>query len=119
VAGGANNVLASPEHGERLHDRGILYAPDFVLNAGALIRGARFHLEGLREPVADIGARIGATTRALLAEAQERDEPPVRVAVREAEARVDRAREAAAGREPAPVASKDGARAGSGGARAR
>lgn len=101
VAGGANNVLASPEHGERLHDRGILYAPDFVLNAGALIRGARFHLEGLREPVAEIGARIGETTRALLAEAQERDEPPVRVAVREAEARVERAREAASARESA------------------
>jgi len=37
VAGAANNVLAAPEHGEALHERGILYAPDFCINAGGLI----------------------------------------------------------------------------------
>ena len=92
VAGGANNVLAGPEHGERLHERGILYVPDFVINAGALIRGARFHLEGVRAPVDEISAVIGATTRELLATAVAEDEPPVRVAVREAERRIDAAR---------------------------
>jgi leucine dehydrogenase len=34
VAGGANNQLGVPEDAERLHARGILYAPDYVINAG-------------------------------------------------------------------------------------
>ena len=37
VAGGANNQLATPQDGERLHDRKILYAPDYVINAGGII----------------------------------------------------------------------------------
>jgi leucine dehydrogenase len=38
VAGGANNQLEDPDRdGRALHDRGILYAPDFVGNAGGLI----------------------------------------------------------------------------------
>jgi leucine dehydrogenase len=37
VAGGANNQLATPEDGHRLHQRGILYAPDYVINAGGII----------------------------------------------------------------------------------
>ena len=37
IAGGANNQLATPEDGERLHARGILYAPDYVINAGGII----------------------------------------------------------------------------------
>jgi leucine dehydrogenase len=37
VAGGANNQLATPEDGRRVHDRGILYAPDYVINAGGII----------------------------------------------------------------------------------
>jgi leucine dehydrogenase len=37
VAGGANNQLGTPEDGQRLHERGILYAPDYVINAGGII----------------------------------------------------------------------------------
>ena len=37
VAGGANNQLAAPGDGARLHARGILYAPDYVINAGGII----------------------------------------------------------------------------------
>jgi leucine dehydrogenase len=37
VAGAANNQLAREEHGDKLRDLGILYAPDFVINAGGLI----------------------------------------------------------------------------------
>ena len=37
VAGGANNQLATPEDGERIAARGILYAPDYVINAGGII----------------------------------------------------------------------------------
>ena len=37
VCGAANNQLLRPEHGEQLRERGILYAPDYVVNAGGLI----------------------------------------------------------------------------------
>ena len=37
VAGGANNQLATPEDGDRVQQRGILYAPDYVINAGGII----------------------------------------------------------------------------------
>ncbi len=37
VAGAANNQLKEDRHGQELHDRGILYAPDYVINAGGLI----------------------------------------------------------------------------------
>ena len=36
VAGAANNQLAERRHGQVLHDQGILYAPDYVINAGGL-----------------------------------------------------------------------------------
>jgi leucine dehydrogenase len=92
VAGAANNVLASPVHGRALHERGILYVPDFLINAGALIRGARFHLDGVREDVARIGARIGVAVGEVLELAAERSAPPVEVALREAESRLERRR---------------------------
>ncbi len=37
VAGGANNQLATDADGDRIHRRGILYAPDYVINAGGII----------------------------------------------------------------------------------
>lgn len=37
VAGAANNILAGPSDGLALHHAGILYAPDFVINAGGMI----------------------------------------------------------------------------------
>ncbi len=37
VAGAANNQLSEPEDAERLRARGILYAPDFVINAGGAV----------------------------------------------------------------------------------
>jgi leucine dehydrogenase len=41
VAGAANNQLASDHNGEALHARGILYAPDYAINAGGLINVAQ------------------------------------------------------------------------------
>lgn len=37
IAGGANNQLAEERHGDLLEQRGILYAPDYVINGGGLI----------------------------------------------------------------------------------
>lgn len=45
VAGAANNVLAEEKHGDQLHELGILYAPDYVINAGGVINVAD-ELEG-------------------------------------------------------------------------
>ncbi len=44
VAGGANNQLATAASGPRLHARGILYAPDYVINAGGIINVASEYL---------------------------------------------------------------------------
>ncbi len=44
VAGGANNQLAHARCGALLHDRGILYAPDYVINAGGIINVASEYL---------------------------------------------------------------------------
>jgi len=49
IAGGANNVLdIEHKHGQELMDKGILYAPDYVINAGGLINVAG-ELEGYNE----------------------------------------------------------------------
>ncbi|KLU61383.1 leucine dehydrogenase [Peptococcaceae bacterium CEB3] len=45
VAGAANNVLKEDRHGDELYEKGILYAPDYVINAGGVINVAD-ELEG-------------------------------------------------------------------------
>lgn len=40
IAGGANNQLATPDMGEKVMERGILYAPDYVINGGGIINVA-------------------------------------------------------------------------------
>ena len=63
VAGGANNQLATAEDGERLRARGILYAPDYVINGGGALHGIGLeHLgwdaERLEREVAAIGGTL-------------------------------------------------------------
>ena len=45
VAGGANNQLATRQDGERISARGILYAPDYVINAGGIINVSTEYLD--------------------------------------------------------------------------
>jgi len=45
IAGSANNVLDEERHGTALREAGILYAPDYVINAGGLIDVGRFALD--------------------------------------------------------------------------
>ncbi len=45
VAGGANNQLATRDDGDRLQARGILYAPDYVINAGGIINVSTEYLK--------------------------------------------------------------------------
>lgn len=48
IAGGANNVLAEHRHGQLLKEQGLLYAPDYVINAGGLMN-VFVELEGYTE----------------------------------------------------------------------
>ncbi|MBB3763574.1 Glu/Leu/Phe/Val family dehydrogenase [Sphingomicrobium lutaoense] len=45
IAGAANNQLATPEDGQRLEARDILYAPDYVINAGGIINVSTEYLD--------------------------------------------------------------------------
>jgi leucine dehydrogenase len=61
VAGCANNQLASPEGAEQLAERGIVYAPDFIVNAGGVINVAHEIVGYDRERAYGHVARIGET----------------------------------------------------------
>jgi leucine dehydrogenase len=79
VAGSANNVLAESHHGEALSERGILYAPDYVINAGGLINVAD-ELEGYNERRAvNRVMRIEDTIRRVIAISR-RDGVPTNIA---------------------------------------
>jgi len=85
IAGAANNQLASPELADRLHERGILYAPDYVINAGGVLHGAG--LESLGWSEAQVEERLrGLGT--LLKELYAQDGSPVAAADRLVQARL-------------------------------
>lgn len=58
VAGSANNQCLSDVHGDHLRQRGIVYAPDFVINAGGLLNVA-----AEREPAGYNAVRVLARMR--------------------------------------------------------
>ena len=65
VAGGANNQLATREDGDRVQARGILYAPDYVINAGGIINVSTEYLKDgdeatVRERIEAIPGRLDA-----------------------------------------------------------
>ena len=62
VAGAANNQLAQASDAERLAERGILYAPDYVVNAGGIIHLASLELLGEDEARRDERIRGIAVT---------------------------------------------------------
>jgi leucine dehydrogenase len=71
VAGAANNQLASAADGARLTERGILYAPDYVINAGGVISVAREYLgNSTEEEVRGEVCRIPDRLRQIFADAE-------------------------------------------------
>jgi leucine dehydrogenase len=83
IAGCANNQLAEPEDADRLHERGILYAPDYVVNAGGIIQLIGLEDESWDEAQLQEGlARIGNTLRTLFAEADAEGVTPAEAADR-------------------------------------
>jgi leucine dehydrogenase len=76
IAGGANNQLRSPEDGQRLADAGILYAPDYVINAGGVISVTCEYLGEVDEAgVSDLVAQIGPRLAGIFEEAARTGEP--------------------------------------------
>lgn len=70
VAGAANNQLAEPTDAERLRQRGIVYAPDFVINSGGVLHGMGFDALGWSRAELDQRlAGIGDTLIRIYAEA--------------------------------------------------
>jgi glutamate dehydrogenase/leucine dehydrogenase len=89
VAGSANNQLAAPEDARRLHDRGILYAPDYVINAGGVIQLVGLEDHGWDEPELERNlATIGDTLRRLFSDADEGGSTPAAAAERLAAERI-------------------------------
>jgi len=89
VAGGANNQLAEERHGDLLEEKGILYAPDYVINAGGLIN-VNSELEGWSAERAQRKAgEIYDTLLRLFALAKEEGLPTYRAADRLAERRIE------------------------------
>jgi len=85
VAGGANNQLRSQGDGQRLADAGILYAPDYVINAGGIINVACEYFGDVDDAgVMDLVARIGPRLSAIFDEAERTGEPTNVIADRQA-----------------------------------
>ncbi|HET7571610.1 MAG TPA: Glu/Leu/Phe/Val dehydrogenase dimerization domain-containing protein [Gaiellaceae bacterium] len=89
VAGCANNQLAEPEDAVRLHERGILYAPDFVINAGGVIQLVGLEDEGWDEARLEQAlAGVGDTLRELYRESERDGVTPETAAERLVERRL-------------------------------
>lgn len=92
VAGSANNQLAEDEDAARLHAAGILYAPDYVVNAGGVLQLIGME-NGLDEEQLERSyAGIGETLRTLFRDADTAGSTPAEAAERLAAARVAAAR---------------------------
>lgn len=95
VCGSANNQLAEERHGDQLEQRGIIYAPDYIVNAG----GALFNVDSLnpngfqRARAQAAVAHIYETMNHLLALAHEQHIPTYRAADVLAEQRIAQAKQ--------------------------
>jgi len=95
VAGAANNQLLEPRHGEMLHERGIIYAPDYVINAGGAINVA-MELRPFRydhDEARKLAEKIGPLLSEIFEEAKRTNTPPEKIADRMAEAEIKRVKD--------------------------
>ena len=91
IAGAANNQLANEEkHGQLLLEKGIIYAPDFLINAGGLIN-CYSELEGYnRERAMDQAEHIYDTTMTVLSKSEDEGKPMYQIANQMAEERINK-----------------------------
>jgi len=93
VAGAANNQLAEPADADRLRDRGILYAPDFVINAGGIYHNVGRESLGWGDAEVDRAlAGIGDTLAEIYARSEAAGISTGRAAQELVEARLESAR---------------------------
>jgi len=90
VAGAANNQLATPEDGEALRAAGVLYAPDYVINAGGIISVAREYYGGTEAQVIEDIQGIPARLTEIFERARREGRAPNEVADRMARERLGR-----------------------------
>ncbi|BBD98129.1 Glu/Leu/Phe/Val dehydrogenase [Sphingobium amiense] len=76
VCGGANNQLATEADGQALVDRGILYAPDYVVNAGGIINVSAEYLGETSDQVADRVGQIAGRLLDVFRRSTEEQVPP-------------------------------------------
>jgi leucine dehydrogenase len=83
IAGAANNQLADDSHDRALADRGILWAPDFVCNAGGIINiSVELEPEGYSPERADVRVRaVGDTLREIFDTAAQSSTTPLQAAM--------------------------------------
>ncbi|PHV12502.1 Glu/Leu/Phe/Val family dehydrogenase [Chitinimonas sp. BJB300] len=87
IAGAANNQLATAEIGQALRDKGVLYAPDFVINAGGIIKVCYEYLNKPESEVDGHVRKIGETLMEVFKQADHENLPTSVVADRVAENR--------------------------------
>ena len=93
IAGPANNQLADDGVADALNDHGILWAPDFVVNAGGVIYGSAMEFEGCTRE--DALSRVGAVAgslEAVFSAARQHTITPLAAARRVADERLQAAR---------------------------
>ena len=95
VAGSANNQLAEPRHGAELMRRGVLYAPDYVINAGGVINISHEGPDYDQQVAVNHVARIHDTLREIFGRAEAAGIPTSEAADRLAEERFKKFPEAA------------------------
>jgi leucine dehydrogenase len=103
IAGAANNQLSSPNDDERLAERGIVYCPDFAINAGGIIDVFYQRTAGAAAIQNKALAAIGQTVRLILQTAMGAGIGSQRIAIRLAEQRL----KARACLSPAPAGDHD------------
>lgn len=102
VVGAANNQLATPDIGQTLFERGVLYAPDYVVNGGGIINVASElkarQIGGTYDPawVETKLSRLMDTLEEVLERAEAEKRPTHEIADAIAEARINAARDAKA-----------------------
>ncbi len=92
VAGAANNQLASGTDADRLHGRGILYAPDFAINAGGVIAIALGRPGVSEARIAQKAEAIGVTLNAIFARSRAENRATAHIADQLAQERLLAAR---------------------------
>ncbi|RRN73098.1 Glu/Leu/Phe/Val dehydrogenase [Peribacillus simplex] len=92
IAGAANNQLKDPVHGDQIHEKGIIYAPDYVINAGGVINVADELLGYNRERALKKVETVYDTIERVMEIAKRDQIPTYKAADRMAEERIARMR---------------------------